>query len=141
MRTVTVRVLRSHIVGPGQIAEVGDVLELPEHVATLRINIGMCEPAPAEPPPPVADAVPAAAADAGAPDPVGPSGPAGGPAGPPTAGPDTGGDAAPETTPPTAPGADATAPTGQSVDNEASTTTSQPAADAKPAGNRRSNRS
>lgn len=49
MTTVRVKVIRSHILGAGRFAEVGDILDLPEHVATERITNGSVEPAPPEP--------------------------------------------------------------------------------------------
>jgi len=61
MKDVRVRVIRSHISGPGQVAEVGDELVLPEHVATLRINTGMCELVPLPPPAAAPVEAPAAA--------------------------------------------------------------------------------
>ena len=51
MKTTRVRIIRSHVLGAGRYAEVGDILDLPEHVAIERINNGSCEPAPAPPEP------------------------------------------------------------------------------------------
>lgn len=51
MRTTRVRVIRSHVLGAGRYAEVGDILDLPEAVAIERVNNGSCEPAPAPPEP------------------------------------------------------------------------------------------
>jgi HK97 family phage major capsid protein len=51
MRSTRVRVTRSHVLGAGRYAEVGDILDLPEHVAVERIGNGSCEPAPAPPEP------------------------------------------------------------------------------------------
>jgi hypothetical protein len=51
MKTTRVRVVRSHILGANRFAEVGDILDLPEHTAIERISNGSCEPAPAPPEP------------------------------------------------------------------------------------------
>jgi hypothetical protein len=40
-----------HVLGAGVFARVGDILDLPEHVAIERISNGSCEPAPAPPEP------------------------------------------------------------------------------------------
>ncbi len=51
MSTTRVRVIRSHILGAGRYAEVGEILDLPERVATERITNGSVEPAPLPPEP------------------------------------------------------------------------------------------
>jgi len=45
-----VQVVTRHTLGGGAIAEVGDLLDLPERVAIERIHTGRCIPAPAAPP-------------------------------------------------------------------------------------------
>ena len=51
MKTVRVRVIRSHILGASRFAEVGDILDLPEGVAIERMHSGSVEAAPPEPAP------------------------------------------------------------------------------------------
>ena len=55
-----VRVIRSHVLGAGRYAEVGDILDLPEGTAIERMHSGSVEPAPPElaPEPPAAPAEP-----------------------------------------------------------------------------------
>lgn len=66
MKTVRVRVIRSHILGANRFAEVGDILDLPEGTAIERMHSGTVELAPPEPAP-EAPAPPAAPAEPDAP--------------------------------------------------------------------------
>jgi hypothetical protein len=66
-----VQVIQSHTLGGGKIAEVGDILELPDGVAIERIHYGRVIPAPFDPPEASASGVPGGAATP-------PSSPAGG---------------------------------------------------------------
>jgi hypothetical protein len=55
------RVIMSHVLGGGKIAEVGDILDLPESVAIQRIHAGRCIPAPETPPESASSGVPGGA--------------------------------------------------------------------------------
>ena len=73
MKTMKLVVISSHTLGGGRYADVGDIYELDEGEAKLRIARGLVKEAPAEPPAPPAPAPAGSPGGSGAGDPPPPS--------------------------------------------------------------------